>query len=84
MVTFHKLPTGEWVAHGKASELRPRTTVPVVKRSGLVCMKAIESVAPVPHSRTFVYGFFTEHCKPSSKAAHDKRKRSKCPQSASH
>lgn len=71
MLTFHKLPTGEWVTRGTASQLKPGAVVDVTKRSGKTCAKTIDHVTSAGGDT--VYGYFTDHCKADSRAIHDRR-----------
>lgn len=74
MITYHKLPTGEWVAQGPASELK-LGPVKIHKRSGGICDRVVDEIIPATGGK--VYGYLTEHCKPQSQIAADARKRSK-------
>jgi len=70
VITYHRLPSGEWVAHGPAAEVQPGP-VEIHKRSGSVCHRVVDAVEQAGDGT--VYGYLTEHCKPESAAARDAR-----------
>lgn len=70
MITYHRLPTGEWVAHGPAAEVTIGP-VEIHKRSGKVCTRVVDEVERAADGS--VYGYLTEHCQPASRAARQAR-----------
>lgn len=71
MATYHKLETGEWVAYGSRREI-VIGPIEITKRGGGVCHRVIDEVVNLNGNKA--YGYLTEHCKPTSREAHDKRK----------
>lgn len=71
MITYHRMPSGEWVAHGPASEVTIGP-VEIHKRSGKVCRRVVDEVERAADGS--IYGYLTEHCKPESRAARDARR----------